>query len=440
MTRALRVLLVTSLDVRALPGSFEHHRASAYARRGCQVCVVYKRMSRSARLRDLVLETLTFRVRSEVVDGIRLVEVHPFFNYFAGLRRNVEERAPDGKRASRAKLLVLRVLSPLAVLRDVFFAPCATLAVLGLRERHDVCLGVGAWGGLAGWLARALGRVRLLVYEDRDYEPGLVPDRLRRWYTAAVERFAIRRADLVVSVGGRLAELRRVETGTSAAVLPCGVDWERFRVAREAHEARAPGSTLIYVGNLVSWSGVEPVIRALPALARRAPAVQLRIAGDGLPGYRERLRMLVAELGLEQRVEFLGARPPDELASLLAAADIGLACSEPVPFRRFACPLKVMEYMAAGLPVVVTSDTEASDVVTCARAGVCVEHDVAALERELGRLLEEPARCRELGAAGATYSRELDWDALIEREVALLAEVQRAGESAERAESAGERS
>lgn len=417
--RVRTVLIVTPLDYRKQPNNVEHSRVEHYTKRGMTVSVLYKTMNQSSRPIDMFLDTVTCRVRREQEGPVRLISVDPFFNYFAGLRRSAEEGSCQPSRRPSLRLLAVRLLSPLSVLRDAFFVPCFLLAALVERRAgYDLCLGIGAWGGFIGWLLRRLGRVGVLVYEDRDYEPGLVPDRLRQAYTAALERFGIRRADSVVSVGRLLARLRLEQTGREVAVIPNGVDWEKFSTARGAPKT---GGRLVYVGNVIAWSGIELALAAVARLAPGRPELTLRIIGYGLPSYFERLRELVRALGIEDRVEFAGPRPPEELPELLAEADIGLANSEPVPFRIYACPLKIVEYMAAGLTVVVTEGTEAAEIVTLAQAGISVPYDADALTHELARLLDDPSRCEDMRMRGIEYARQLDWNDLLDRELELVA-------------------
>lgn len=123
-----RVLLVTPLDFASRPNNSEHNRVRHYVRLGCRVTVLYKKGNQSLRFRDMVRDTCLCRVHSHEADGVRLVAVDPFFNYFGGVRRNTEASAArNGKRPS-ARLWIVRLLSPLAVLRDVAFGPCFLLA------------------------------------------------------------------------------------------------------------------------------------------------------------------------------------------------------------------------------------------------------------------------------------------------------------------------
>ena len=313
---------------------------------------------------------------------------------------------------------LVRLLAPLAVLRDVFFTPCFVgVAVARPPRRFDVCLGFGPWGGLVGLVLRKMGKVRVLVYEDRDYEPGLMPDRLRRWYTAAVERFVQKRADLVICVGRQLAALRHEQSKLTSCLIPGGIEWGRFEAARQKSGA---GHTLVYVGTVTSWSGVEQNIRAMPLLLKSVPDARLLIVGTGFAEYMTFLKQLAAERGVTEAVEFAGPQPHERVPEFLARAAVGLANSEPVPFRRYACPLKLIEFMAAGLPTIVTEGTEAADMVRHHDVGVVAQFDVESIAEAMRRLLTDADARRRFRANAVRESRAFDWDSLVAREHELI--------------------
>lgn len=413
----LSVLMVTPLDYRDMWNSTEHARVRYYGRKGLPTTLVHLRLSRREGFVNLVRDTLSFRTQETVEAGVRIVAVHPFFNYYSGLRAKSDATvARDGHRSLRHRLV--RLLAPLAVLRDAFFTPCFVgVAIAGPPRRFDVCLGFGPWGGLVGLMLRQMGKVSLLVYQDRDYESGLMPDRLRRWYTGAVERFVTKRADLVICVGRQLAALRREQGSVQSSLIPGGIDWERFEAARQASGA---GHTLVYVGTVSSWSGVEQNIRAMPLLLKDVPDARLLIVGSGLEEYTTFLKQLTAELGVTEAVEFAGSQPHERVPEFLSRAAVGLANSEPVPFRRYACPLKLIEFMAAGLPTIVTEGTEAADMVRHHQVGLVAQFNIESIADAMRRLLTDPDAHQQFRTNAIRESRGFDWNDLVAREHELI--------------------
>src|SRR5438105_1202125 len=207
------ILIVTPTDYVEMWNNVEHARVRFYHRQGLPVTVVHLKLNRSSRLIDMIRDTISFRIRTRQEDGITYHAVDPFFNYCAGLRVHSDAQVKSDRRRFSLRHVLIRALAPLAVLRDLFFTPCYIIATLWkTRGRFDACLGIGPWGSLVGLALRMLGKTRIVIYEDRDFEPGLMPDRLRQWYTGVAERWVQRRADLVISASNRLGVLRRAQS------------------------------------------------------------------------------------------------------------------------------------------------------------------------------------------------------------------------------------
>ncbi len=416
----LRILMISPLDYEHFTNNLEYHHVRHYARIGCRPTLMYKTINWSARLGNMVRDACTFRIRCREDGASCFVAVDPFLNYCGGVRTRADAWAATSVRTGSLEYTFIRLFSPLRVLRDLFVVPCFVLAaVWKLKGTFHVCIGFGPWGGLAGWLLRKVGKVGLLVYQDRDYEPGLLPDRLRQAYTAAIERFTIKRADLTISIGQLLADHRRRQTGKPIEVIPTGVEWDKFAGARSNLKT---GQTLIYVGNVISWSGLDHAIRALPEILRACPTAKLLIVGDGLPGYVAYLRQLVEQLHLQDRVDFLGRRPAEDLPDLLAGADIGLANSQTVAFRKYACPLKVIEYMAAGLPVIATEGTEAAQLLARDQSGVAIPYEVEAFAQTVIALFNDSQLYQRLRANGVRASAGMNWEILLAKEFDLISQ------------------
>ena len=109
--------------------------------------------------------------------------------------------------------------------------------------------------------------------------------------------------------------------------------------------------TLIYPGTLASRYSLDIPIRALPALRKQIPNIQLTIIGKKNE-YADELVALVAALGVSELVNFTSHLPASQVALEIAKADVGIYTAIPDAHMDIAMPGKVLEYVVMGIPVV----------------------------------------------------------------------------------------
>jgi glycosyltransferase involved in cell wall biosynthesis len=138
-------------------------------------------------------------------------------------------------------------------------------------------------------------------------------------------------------------------------VIPNGVSPSDFAPSPlPSRDGRIP--TLLYIGTLADWQGLDVVVRALPKILEKQP-VQLKIFGRGRSRQRKLLARQIRKLGVEEQVLVQPAVPHHEIPALIAEADI---CVAPLGLNdrnvtQGACPIKVLEYMAAGRPLLASN-------------------------------------------------------------------------------------
>jgi glycosyltransferase involved in cell wall biosynthesis len=139
--------------------------------------------------------------------------------------------------------------------------------------------------------------------------------------------------------------------------------------------------------------------RYLLAAARQVPDALFLLAGDGPE--RDDLQRMAAELGVADRVRFLGHRP--DVTKLLLHCDLFV-----LPSLFEGLPLSVLEAMAAGKPVIATDVGGTDEVVTHGVSGLLVRPaDPDALANAINAVLGDPAKAARLGAAGQARVRQL---------------------------------
>ena len=266
-------------------------------------------------------------------------------------------------------------------------------------------------------LARRIGVPHLLEVNaplrlERARTKGLRLDSI----AGLIERRLFRSADGVLTV---TAALRRYVLGRGGRaertlVVPNGVDVDRFSAGRNNRQTmrarwglRDDEFVIGFAGSLKSWHGTETLIDAFGLLHRSEPDLHLLIVGEG--PMDESLRARAGELGLAGSITFTGKVAHSDMPRVLAAMDAGVAPYLDAPDFYFS-PLKIYEYMAAGLPVVAS---DAGDIATLVREGetglLSTPGDPVSLSTALRRLVESPSLRRALSTAASAEAARHTW-------------------------------
>jgi len=142
------------------------------------------------------------------------------------------------------------------------------------------------------------------------------------------------------------------------------------------------------------------------------PEARYLIIGYNEGPYIDFLHNLVGQLGLSESVLFLGPKRYEELPHYLAEADIGVAMHRPNELMRYAFPLKVVEYMAAGLSVIGTGVGETEKLILEGKSGRCVPCSSEAFAGAVLDILSDSAVLTGYCEHAKEYAIRYDWDSL----------------------------
>jgi glycosyltransferase involved in cell wall biosynthesis len=215
-------------------------------------------------------------------------------------------------------------------------------------------------------------------------------------------------ADLVLPVSSPLAEYASSRGAHRAEVMPNAVALDRFA---DVPPRRDDGRIIaVFSGALRPWHGIETIADAWRLLGHAAP--RLRVVGDG-PG-----RELMEEIG----AEVTGAVPHESVPALLAGADIGLAPYSPEAPTYFS-PLKLFEYLAAGLAIVAADIPGIRDVVGEDGVALIPPGDAEMLAHAVGALAQSERERSRLSRAALSLAQEHTWNRRAQRILAAAAEL-----------------
>jgi len=230
----------------------------------------------------------------------------------------------------------------------------------------------------------------------------------------AAETFT--RAGTVLCVTDAVATWVRglVADGGRVHTLANGVDTSRVS-PRPGPVTPAGGSpfTVGFVGTLKPWHGVRTLLDAFEILAATEPSYRLLVVGDG--PLADVLRTRADAAGLGELVRMTGSVEPAQVPMLLRQVDVAVAPYPELDGFYFS-PLKVYEYLAAGLPVVASREGDLPEILDHGRLGVLTEPgDAPALARAVAALRADAAERARLRAEGRRRAVERhDWSTVVE--------------------------
>lgn len=232
-----------------------------------------------------------------------------------------------------------------------------------------------------------------LVYDARELYPHVAATTGRPWirlFWQFVEKHHIRHADAVFTVSDGIADRLATTYGIPRPRVLHNVPPRRPVTPSDRLRtmAKIPPEPVIVLhqGQMRKDRGCALLVEAMAGIERAV----LVFLGDGPE--RAPLQELVQALGIQDRIRFLPAVPPDELLDLTASADIGVTLLEDTCLNhRFALPNKLFEYAMAGLPVLASDLPEIRRVVRSFDIGEVVDpSDTRQLVLVLQRMVDSP--------------------------------------------------
>jgi glycogen synthase len=239
----------------------------------------------------------------------------------------------------------------------------------------------------------------------------------------SVERWLGREAAAVITCSRAMRDEVSGQFGLpdqKVTVVPNGIEparWQvspRVRLAARTRLLDGPSNAplLVFAGRLTHEKGLQTLLDCLPGLRRTHPGLRLVVAGTG--PYDAALHARARRLRVMRAVEWAGFVPEDELAPLLAAADVAVVPSLYEPFGIVA-----LEAAAARTPLVVSDVGGLRDLVANGVAAACFSPgDAEGLTGAVSKVLGDPDKARAgVTRAARVIRRDYTWAAVAERTV-----------------------
>lgn len=251
-------------------------------------------------------------------------------------------------------------------------------------------------------LARQLGSRSVFIFDEypipiRHKLKSAIP----RW-KEALYKWCLSRVTGYVAISEELGGYYRRLCDRSTLVLPVIADVSRFEGPPRSGAGRPREGYICYMGNMeLAKDNVDNIVKAFGLIASSFPAVSLRLYGSASRATEDFLKALVSELRLSARVEMPGRVGSEEVPAILQGA-IMLVSSQPDTVRaRGGFPTKLGEYLASGVPAIMTDVGEnARYVRNGEHVYLVVPNDPAELARRMKHVLVNYEEAQRVAAAG----------------------------------------
>ena len=234
------------------------------------------------------------------------------------------------------------------------------------------------------------------------------------WYLMAktkalLKLYIMKRADLILPTT-RWFDKGLVKKGISKSkLLPCpnGVNIKSFlnnKAGKDIREKYCLGNSrvIIYIGTMGKARELNVLIRAFSKVKKKYGSARLLMVGDGTD--RKNLEKLAGELKVGDDVIFTGQVPQSKIPSFIEAADIGVSPVPSLSFYKVSSPIKMLEYMAMGKPVVANEEIlEQKEVINDSGGGILVKFEDKSFVGGIMELLNNPEKAREMGEKGREW-------------------------------------
>jgi glycosyltransferase involved in cell wall biosynthesis len=234
-------------------------------------------------------------------------------------------------------------------------------------------------------------RGRTLAYEDRTWYRGL-------------EAIAHRRASVMVCNSEELADftLSHDRFAPGIVVIPNGVDTDRF----VATPLPVGDPVVTVVANLITYKRHDLFLTAFTRVLDDHPDCRAVLVGDGPE--RERLQVFATDLGIADRISFVG-RVADPRPFMADATVVALTSLHE------GTPNALLEAMASGRPVVATAVGGIPEVVQHGENGLLVTADPAAIAQALGQILADRPLAERMARSARARAEDFGWDQVVAR-------------------------
>lgn len=262
---------------------------------------------------------------------------------------------------------------------------------LKYNKSNDYFIGVNNFNVFSGYLLSLFGNVKKIIFYTIDYVPQRFDNELMNSIYHWLDRLAIVKSYKVWNLSSIMV-YQREKRGVASIyrkkqiVVPIGTDLNSKPVPFN----KIDRNKIVFMGHLREGQGVEMLIEAMKDVIKNVPQAHLLIVGGG--SLEDKFKKQVNNLGLQNNVKFSGfVERFSDVQKLLKDAAIAVApyVDDEKTYTRYTDPGKPKDYLANGLPVIITKVPQVAFEIENEKCGFAIDYDKGQLTKALIKLLRD---------------------------------------------------
>ncbi len=333
---------------------------------------------------------------------------HPLLYFREGFKKSSRfELYLKGNLIKEKNGVFLKMPEPVLYVKDFLYTIFWTLKYC---KNPDLFFGVDNLNALTGLCIRLLFKKTRIIYYVIDYVPNRFSNKVLNSVYHFIEKIAAQYSNTTWNLSLRMIEGRENKWRRKfphQIIVPYGIYFGRVK---RISSDRINKYEIVFMGALLEKQGIQLVINALPLIIKKIPDVNFTIIGKG--PYENNLKKLVTKFRLEKHVLFLGhIESHEEMENRIAKAAIAVALYDPknADFSYYADPGKIKNYLAAGVPIIMTDVPYIARQIERRRCGFIVEYKVKSVADVVTKILSDKEILSEYRKNAVAFGSHLDW-------------------------------
>ena len=184
------------------------------------------------------------------------------------------------------------------------------------------------------------------------------------------------------------------------SIVPNGVELKQFESKLKRKRQ------IIFSGVMYEHRGLDILMKAVPIIIKKISDIQIVLVGNGPE--LENIKKIVKDTNIESNITFLGWVEHEKIPKILKESIIGIGPLRSSDVTKNALPIKILEYMAASLPIVAKNGTIPSDILIDGENGFSIQNSTDLAEKII-KLLENKKMLEKFGENSKKMVEKFDW-------------------------------